>query len=157
MHIYRQRTDMPRTSRHSALGALVLLAGTALGSLLVASRPAGATTSSTWGSGWLTRSANGAVNSWVSTGSKAKLVDLGGGTWRVTFPGITGGFGVPAATPGNDDLGGSCTIDSWSALSGDATVTLHCLRRGGAPVKSGFSVSYTSNVGANEGWAYAQL
>jgi hypothetical protein len=143
------------TSRRAA-GALVILAAVA-GLSGVVAKPASALTSSQWGSGWLTRSAAGGVTSWVSTGAKAKLLDVGGGTWKVTFTGITGGFGVPAVTPGNDDPGGSCTVDSWTALGGDATVQFHCVKQDGTPAKTGFSASYTTNVGAREGWAYAQL
>src|SRR5882724_4293574 len=84
------------------------LAIAASGATLTATH-ASAVTPSQWGSGWLTRSAAGGISSWVSTGSKATLFDAGGGTWKATFPGITGGFGVPAVTPGNDLLGGSCT------------------------------------------------
>ena len=136
-----------------AVTALVVLAG---GASLNPS-PASAVVSTQWGSGWLTRTAAGSVTSWVSTGAKATLLDVGGGMWKVTFPGITGGFGIPAVSPRNDDLGGSCNVLSWTALSGDATVTFQCMRRDGTLAKTGFSASYTSYPGATEGWAYAQL
>jgi hypothetical protein len=151
---------MKTTTHHSIRGRLAgaaLTLGLAATGGTLAATHAGAATPSQWASGWLTRSPSGGVSSWVSTGAKAQLLDVGGGIWKVTFPGITGGFGVPAVTPGNDLPGGSCTVDTWTALSGNAEVTFHCVSRSGAPAKSGFSVSYTSNPGAVEGWAYAQL
>ncbi len=142
--------------RSRLAGAALTLAVAATAGTLTAAH-ADAVTPSQWASGWLTRSASGGVSSWVSTGSKATLLDVGGGVWKATFPGMTGSFGVPAVTPGNDLPGGSCTVDTWTALSGNAEVTFHCVSRTGAPAKSGFSVSYTTNPGAVEGWAYAQL
>src|SRR5947207_130122 len=89
--------------------------------------PASAITPSSHGSGWLSRTAGGAVSSWVSTGANATLADLGGGKWKVTFPGITAAWGVAAASVGNDIPGGTCAIDAVTATSAAASVAFHCV------------------------------
>jgi hypothetical protein len=91
----------------------------------------------------------------VSTGAKATLTDLGAGKWKVTFPGITAAYGAPAATVGNDVPGGYCNVDSVNATASAASVTVHCMDRLSHAVKSSLTVSYTTNPGAIEGWAYA--
>jgi hypothetical protein len=139
----------------SRLAGAALTLAVAAGGTTFAAPHAGAVTPSQWASGWLTRTSAGAVSSWSTTGAKPTLADLGGGQWKATFTGITAGWGVPAVTPGNDFVGGSCSVDQWTALSGNATVTFHCTNRYGNLVKSSFSVSYTTNPGGLEGWAYA--
>src|SRR5947209_7301110 len=98
--------------RVATVGAALAVAA---GSLALTTAPASAVTPSQWASGWVTRTPAGAVSSWVSTGAKATLTDLGAGKWKVTFPGITAGWGIPTATNGTDFTGGSCVIDSYGA------------------------------------------
>jgi hypothetical protein len=134
----------------AATALLIVGSGVALGAA-----PASATTPSQWAAGWLTRSANESVTSWSTTGAKPAITGHSMGMWTVTFPGITGGFGVPAVTPGNQYLGGSCTIESYGVISGNVDITFFCTDRDGTAVESDFTVSYTSIPGATEGWVKA--
>jgi hypothetical protein len=141
--------------RHRVAAAATALLIVGSGIALNAAPASAATTPSQWGAGWLTRDAAGAVSSWSTTGGKPAITGHAGGKWDVRFPGITGAFGVPAVTPGNQYAGAMCAIDSYGLVSGSLTVELHCLNHNGVSVDSDFTVTYTSIPGATEAWVDA--
>lgn len=143
-----------RNIRHR-VAALAIALTIVAGGLALGASPASAVTPSQFGAGWLTRSANGAVTSWSSTGAKPAITGHASGMYDVKFPGITADFGVPAVTPGNEYPGASCAIFDYRVAGGGVSVTLACVDRKGVRVESDFTVSYTSITGPNEGWVDA--
>src|SRR5882724_1615416 len=92
-HTHSPRRHSIRRRLTATVAALATVGGAAL---TLAAAPASAVTPVLQAGGWVTRTAAGAVTSWSTTGVKPTLTDLGGGQWHAKFPGITGGFGVPA-------------------------------------------------------------
>jgi len=123
--------------------------------LAFSAAPASAATPSQYGAGWLTRNSTGTVTSWSSTGAKPTLSGAVNGRFTATFPGITGGFGTPSVTPGNEYAGAMCSIDSYPVVAGNLTVTFHCANVASHAITGDFTVSYTSITGAAEGWVDA--
>jgi hypothetical protein len=88
--------------------------------------------------------------------SWATVSQFGTGIYRVTFPQIPSKAGVAHVTAVNSGAV-SCQVDSFGSAGATEFVYARCVRPGGAPTNSAFSVTFSESSGTSATGAYASV